>query len=467
MTNGVSKSRFGSFERRRVMYRIRDMARTRRIVTRATTLGLLLIAALLVTSCGRGGDEAASTEAAVAPGTIWTCSMHPQVRSDKPGNCPICGMELIPVQEENEASEAGERVLEVSEAGRELMDIQTTPVRRMEVSVEVGLVGKVAYDEERVARISAWVPGRVDALFVDYVGYEVESGEPMVELYGPELLAAQHELLESASAYKDAVASGKPRLVESAQGVLDAVRERMSLWGLSDEQIREVEQRGTAEPRVTIEAPTSGTVVAKNIDEGAYVMTGQTLFTIADLSTVWVELEAYETDLPWLAVGQPVEFKAAAFPGRTFDGHLSFVEPLVNPKTRTVKVRAEVPNEDGSLKPDMFVKATVHSLKAEQGARPPLVIPASAPLLTGKRAVVYVELEGTDRPSFEGREVVLGPRAGDYYIVDSGLEEGDRVVSEGAFKIDSALQIRAKPSMMNPEHEGAASAGHAGHQHDH
>jgi Cu(I)/Ag(I) efflux system membrane fusion protein len=344
------------------------------------------------------------------------------------------------------------------------MEIQTSPVMRMDVSVDVGLVGRVAYDEGRVSRISAWVPGRVDELLVDYVGYEVKPGEPMVRLYGPQLLAAQQELLESYAAHESAVASGKPHLVDSTAGVLEAVRERLRLWGISDAQISEIENRGTAEPRVTIEAPTGGTVVEKNIDEGAYVMTGQTLFTIADLSSVWVEMSAYESDLPWLSVGEPVEFETEALPGRLFEGRLSFVEPVVDPMTRTVKVRAEVPNPDGSLKPEMFVRAKVRSSPEDHGL--PLVIPASAPLLTGERAVVYVQHMGAERPTFEGREIVLGPRAGDYYIVASGLQEGERVVSEGAFKIDSALQIQAKPSMMSPEGEGEKQpAGHAGHSH--
>jgi Cu(I)/Ag(I) efflux system membrane fusion protein len=451
------------------MYSIREEVPTRRFGRLLMVAAVLLSVAFLVASCGGGGEqvETAAEEVDLQSGVIWTCSMHPQVRSDKPGDCPICGMDLIPVHEEEELAGGGDRVLEVSEAGRKLMEIRTVPVVRAEVDVNVELVGRVAYDEGRVSRISAWVPGRVDELFVDYVGYEVKPGEPMVQLYGPELLAAQHELLESLGAYRDAVSAGKPRLIESTLEVLDAVRERLHLWGLSDGQVAEIEERGTAEPRITIEAPTGGTVVEKNIEDGAYVTTGQMLMTIADLSVVWVELSAYESDLPWLAVGQPVEFTTAAVPGSTFEGRVSFIEPVVNPSTRTVNVRAEVPNDDAALKPDMFVRATVLSAETGRGGESPLVIPATAPLLTGERAVVYVEVEDTDKPTYEGREVVLGPRAGDYYIVLSGLHEGERVVVEGAFKIDSALQIRAKPSMMNPEGAGDsdAAAGQSGHHH--
>jgi Cu(I)/Ag(I) efflux system membrane fusion protein len=426
-----------------------------------------MLAALLAVSCGGGGETTDSDASGLHEDAVWTCSMHPQVRQDGPGDCPLCGMDLIPVEDEEESAEDGERVLRVSKAGLGLMDIETATVMRMNVGADVDLVGKVTYDEGRVSRISAWVPGRVDRLFVDYVGYEVEAGEPMVELYGPELLAAQQELIQSAGAHSDAIAAGKPRLAESTAAVLEAVRERLRLWGLSDEQIGEVESRGVAEPRVTIGSPSSGTVVEKSVAEGAYVTTGQPLFTVVDLSVVWAELSAYESDLPWLSEGQTVEFETAAYPGRTFTGKLSFVEPVVDATTRTVTVRAEVPNGDAALKPDMFVRATVRSYHAGHGGGAPLVIPATAPLLTGERAVVYVKLAGQDAPTFEGREVVLGPRAGDYYIVVSGVHEGELVVSEGAFKIDSALQIRAKPSMMNPDAdpETAPSGGASGHSH--
>ena len=420
--------------------------------------------ALLLFSCtGEGVPRESEQQTA----DVWTCSMHPQVRQDGPGDCPICGMDLIPVEGESSEEELEERQLSVSEAGRKLMEIETATAERKMVHVEVGLVGKITYDEGRVARISAWVPGRIERLYVDYVGYEVREGEPMVELYGPRLVAAQQELIQSSDAHAAVAASGRPRLVESTLATLDAVRERLRLWGLSDVQIQEIEDRGTADSNITILAPMGGTVVAKDLNEGQYVKTGQTLFTIADLSVVWVELAAYESDLPWLAEGQVVEFSVEALPGETFTGTISLIEPTVDPMTRTVTVRAEIDNEDGSLRPNMFVRASVEATAHGPDGGAPLVIPATAALLTGERAVVYVQVEGAERPTYEGREVVLGPRAGDYYVVVSGLAQGDRVVTEGAFKIDSALQIRAKPSMMNPQGEeerpAAQGGGHAGH----
>ncbi len=411
------------------------------------------------------GDTSVSADEAATDET-WICPMHPHIRQPEPGDCPICGMDLVLVEEEVQEVDAGERRLTVSEAGKALMEISTSPVERKHVEVEVSLVGKVAYDEGRVSKITAWVRGRLDRLHVDYTGQVVKRGDPMVDLYGPELLAAQEELVQSTAAVERAREGGRESAQASAAATLEAVRERLRLWGISDDQIREIEERGTPESHVTIHAPTGGTVVEMNAVEGTYVSTGTVIYTIADLSQVWVELEAYETDLASIRAGQTVDIRIEAYPGETFHGKVAFIEPIVDPKTRTIDVRVEAANPRGRLMPDMFVRAVVRAMPHAHGADAPLVIPATAPLITGKRAVVYVEVEGTDRPTFEGREVVLGARAGDYYVVRSGLAEGERVVTEGNFKIDSALQIRAKPSMMSPEGGEKPPAGeHGGHSH--
>jgi Cu(I)/Ag(I) efflux system membrane fusion protein len=287
-------------------------------------------------------------------------------------------------------------------------------------------------------------------------------------------------------------------------GTLEAAREKLRLLGLSAEQIAEVEKRGSATDHITIYAPISGIVIHKNVLEGMYVKTGTRIYTVADLSHVWVKLDAYESDLSWLRFGQQVEFTTISFPGEVFKGTISFIDPVLDPVTRTVKVRVDVPNEDGKLKPEMFVKAIVRANVAAGGkvmdprlagkwicpmhpsvikdgpgkcdicgmplvkteslgyisvdpddSKKPLVIPVTAALVTGTRAIVYVEVPNADKPTYEGREIVLGPRAGNYYIVRNGLEEGQRVVTKGNFKIDSALQIQAKPSMMTPDGGGS------------
>ena len=449
-------------------------------------------------------EPAASPQPAVAgeqKAQVYTCSMHPQIRQPAPGLCPICGMELIPVSS-GEAEDAGPRTFATSEAAKALMDIQTARVERRFVEAEIRMVGKVDYDETRLATISAWVPGRIDRLYVDYTGIQVRKGDHMVSLYSPELLTAQQELRTAAEALARISTTAPQVLRDTATATATGARERLRRWGLTEEQIRAAESRGNLSDHVTVYAPTGGTVIERNGTEGMYVTTGEMIYKIADLSQVWVKLEAYESDLAWLHYGQTVTFTSEAYPGETFEGKISFIDPLLNPMTRTVRLRVNVDNRDGRLKPEMFVRAVVHAQVATSGrvmdpglagkwispmhpeivkdgpgtcdicgmplvraeelgyvpaeAKPedmPLVIPASAPLITGKRAVVYVEVPGADKPTFEGREVVLGLRAGDFYMVKSGLNEGEIVVTSGNFKIDSALQILAKPSMMNPESE--------------
>ncbi len=425
---------------------------------------MALLAVILVSLTGlsacQSGEEAGTRTA--TDGIEWTCSMHPQVRQPEPGDCPICGMDLIPVETRQE--ETASRRLTVTDAGRKLMEVETAPVTRRVVEMEVPMVGTVTYDEGRVETIAARVGGRIDKMHIDFEGALVQAGEPMVDLYSPGLVAAQEELHRAAGTHDRAHSTGSVS-EESALATLEAVRERLAQWGLSDAQVRAIEEGGDAGATVTLVAPVGGTVVEKNATEGAYVQTGTVIFTIADLSRVWVELEAYESDLAWVSSGQRVMFRADAYPGRIFEGTVAFIDPVVDPATRTVGIRVEAANEEGLLKPMMFVRATVMARLGSHG-NPPLVVPATAPLLTGTRAVVYVEVPGQDVPTYEGREIVLGPRAGSFYVVESGLHEGERVVVEGAFKIDSALQIRAMPSMMNPEADGTAGPGpESGHAH--
>ena len=433
---------------------------------------------------------------------LWTCSMHPQIKLPKPGLCPLCGMQLIPLETQDEDA-GGLRELTISENAKKLMEIQTVPVERKFVEAEVRMVGKIDFDETRLKYITAWIPGRLDRLFVDYTGVPVKKGDHMVSLYSPELLSAQEELLQSLKAVKSLEKSDISILRETSEATVVAVREKLRLWGLKPEQIAEIERRGTTSDHMTIYAPSGGIVVHKNAQEGMYVKTGTKIYTIADLSQVWVRLDAYESDLMWLRYGQKIEFTAEAYPGERFIGTIAFIDPILTQTTRTVKVRVNVSNPEMRLKPGMFVRA-VAKAKIATGAKvmdaalagkwicrmhpdvvkevagrcdicemplvrteslgylglvpgkadKPLVIPTSAALVTGTRAIVYVELPDTEKPTFEGREIVLGPRAGDYYLVRHGLSEGERVVVKGSFKIDAELQIQAKPSMMTPEGGG-------------
>lgn len=473
---------------------------------------------------GRGGgskdahdhadhDHANAVEAGGA--RFWTCSMHPHIQlKDPKAKCPICHMDLIPVKA-GAGDVGGPRDLSLSPSAQKLAGVQTTPVARRFVDAAIRLVGKIDYDETRLGHITARVPGRLDRLYVDYTGVAVKEGDHMVRLYSPELLEAQQTLIQALGTAERLKESESALARQRAAATVESSREKLRLWGLDKEQIARIEAGEKPEEHLTIHAAAGGIVVDKNAVEGMYVQTGTRIYTIADLSRVWVKLDAYESDLAWLHYGQTVEFETEAYPGETFSGKIAFIDPALNPKTRTVKVRVNVENADGRLKPEMFVRAVVRSRVASGGKvmdpglagkwispmhpeivkdKPgdcdicgmalvkaeelgyvsakagkdvaPLVIPVSAPLLTGKRAVVYVE----KAPGlFEGREIGLGRRAGDFYLVKGGLKEGEKVVTKGAFKIDSAIQIQARPSMMNPS-EGLEARGEGrgeGHAHVH
>jgi len=353
-------------------------------------------------------------------------------------------------------------------------------------------VGSVEFDETRVRTLTARFPARLERLFLDYTGVAVGEGDHLALVYSPELLTAQSELLSST------------RFVGGDRTLSDAARRKMVLWGFSEEQVSAILQRGVATDQLELDAPIEGIVIEKFVNEGDYVETGTPLFSIADLSTVWLMLRAFESDLQWLHYGQGMEFEVESFPGERFEGQIVFVDPVLDDQTRTVGVRVVVPNPDGRLKPGMFARATVYStvgadgrvIAPELGGRwicpmhpqivkdeagtcdicemdlvsaeslgfvdetqpiPPLVVPASAVLRTGRRAVVYVATPGRAKPTYEGREITLGPRAGDLFVVIDGLQEGEEVVTQGAFKIDSALQIMARPSMMSPNGGGSVS----------
>ena len=297
----------------------------------------------------------------------WTCSMHLQIRQPKPGRCPICSMELVPVKEGAEDDDAGMRQFATSEASRKLMDIQTSRVVRRLVTANISMVGRVDFDETRVGYITAWVPGRLDRLYVDYTGIPVKRGDHMVYLYSPELLSAQEELLQAKKAAGDLERSGIASIRESTQATVEAAREKLRLWGLTQEQVAEIETRGIASDHMTIYAPMGGIVIHKNAQEGMYVQTGTRIYTLADLNQVWVRLDAYESDLPWLRYGQQVEFTTESYPGEVFKGQISFIDPFLNPQTRTVKMRVNVPNRNGKLKPGMFVRASVRANIASGG----------------------------------------------------------------------------------------------------
>ncbi|MCF7809247.1 MAG: efflux RND transporter periplasmic adaptor subunit [Candidatus Marinimicrobia bacterium] len=474
------------------------------------TIWVFLIAAFIMgLLIPRGTDEITHNTSTVRDeqAEVWTCSMHPQVKLPEPGQCPICFMDLIPL--ESGPQDISEVQLQLSEAAIALAEISTTLVKRAPAEREVRLSGKLAYDETKIRRMSAWMPGRLDRLFVDYTGTSVQKGEHLFEIYSPELYGAQEELIQASDQLRR-MGSANNVSRRTFEATLAAAREKLKLLGLNAKQIRSIESKGSASATQTVYSPISGVVLEKSALEGGYVNTGTPIYTIADLNQLWVILDAYESDLTWLNYGQKVVFEAEAHPGREFESIISFIDPTLDERTRTVRVRANIKNDDGLLKPGMFVRAKVRSTLDAQGQvisselagkwvgpmhpeiirdqagncdicgmplvpaeslgfvrgdpdkSQPLLIPVSAVLITGPRAIVYVQVPNMKEPTFELREVKLGPRTTDHYIVLEGLEAGERVVVNGSFKIDSAMQIAAKPSMMMPQ-GGQGSRGHEHH----
>lgn len=453
-------------------------------------------------------DEHKAAEHASGDETVqmYTCSMHPSVRLPDPdAKCPICFMDLIPVREE-----AGGAANEISfSEAAALAEIETAKVARFFPTAEVRLYGKVTYDETSVARITSYFPGRIDRLFVNYVGVPVKKGDHLAEMYSPELLAAFEELRQAKIA-ADQNSSSSTLVRRMTVQTLEGAREKLRLYGLTEDQIASAEAGEASGERLTVYSPIEGVVTMLSAREGDYVQTGSPIAMVANLTRLWVDLEAYESQLPLLRWGQRVTFTVEAHPGETYEGLISFIEPIVNQRMRTAAVRIAVDNADGLLKPGMFATAVARPRVGVDGAigsnafagrwvgpmhptiihdgpgvcdicgmdlvpaedigavseadlsDPPLVIPRTSVLFTGVRSIVYVQVPDTELPTYQSREVELGPRAGAFYTVRSGLTEGEDVVVKGAFRIDSSMQIAGKPSMMSPEGGGAVGHEHGG-----
>lgn len=387
---------------------------------------------------------------APAQSQVWTCSMHPQIRKEAPGECPICGMDLIPLRPGGSSSgaELPSDAMQMSEEAIALANIQTTVVSRKNPVKEISLYGVIAPDERSLQSQTAHIGGRIEKLFVDFTGETVLAGQPLVTIYSPELLTAQQELLEAL------------KLKATQPQLLQAAREKLRLWKLTDGQISQIEASGNVSPTVEIKSTTSGIVVSRKISEGDYVSSGGVLFDVANLSRVWAMFDAYEVDLAFLKVGDQLNFTVQAVPGKFFSGRISFIDPILDKTTRTARVRVEIANPNLLLKPEMYANATVTARLQQFNDQ--IVIPQSAVLWTGKRSIVYVSLSGYDTPVYQLREVELGPSLGNSYVVLKGLEDGESIVSNGAFAIDASAQLEGKRSMMNDQ-TGKAVTGHEGH----
>jgi len=417
----------------------------------ALLIGISLIIGLIAGGIFFGGDkgipEGYPSEVKTQSGeTIYTCSMHPQIRQNEPGLCPICAMELVPVasiQADDEAIDLNE--IQISESAVKLADIQTAIVKRGVPEKTVHLLGKVKADERNMAELTARFGGRIEKLFVNYTGQHVQNKEKLGIIYSPELITAQKELLEAL------------KFEETNPSFYKAARSKLKLWDLTDEQIDAIEKNEAPKLYFDILSPISGTVTKRHIAIGDYVKEGSALFEVIDLTNVWVMFEAYETDLPWIKIGDKIEFTLQSSPGKTLSGKVSYIDPFIDATTRIAQVRVEMANSDLTLKPGMFASGILESSITKNSNE--LLIPKSAILWTGKRAVVYVKVPNRQIPSFLYREITLGPDAGNFYVVAEGLSEGEEIAINGVFKIDASAQLAGKPSMMNPE-GSVVSTGH-------
>jgi Cu(I)/Ag(I) efflux system membrane fusion protein len=412
-----------------------------RWVRNALAVGALLLA--FVSGAVLFGNPSADTPVAETADIIdWTCSMHPHVHQTEPGDCPICGMDLIPTST-GSAGSTDQVVL--SDRARALAGIRTSPVsRQFDAAAEVRLLGRIEPAETTRRNVTTWIGGRIDRLRVNTTGEQIRRGQVIANLYSPDVYGAHQDLL-AAMAQVERLSTSPPAAQQAAVRALEAARERIRLLGVPADEVERMASATEPTRSIAIRSPFSGTVIDRVATEGGYVETGSTLYQVADLSTLWVQLDAYEGDLATLSVGQTVTLTVEAFPGETFTGRVAFIEPTVDAERRTARVRVEVDNADARLSPGMFAEAIVSAIRPG-GA--PLTIPTTAPLFTGRRSVVYIEVATDDGVAYEPRTVRLGPRLGDSYPVVSGLSEGDRVVSRGAFALDADLQIRGGPSMM-------------------
>ena len=426
------------------------MALNKKISIPLTILALAVVALSWLYKSGKLGKNAGlhkddghnHQEQSATP--LYTCPMHPFIIKDKPGTCPICGMELI--KKLNEAQSATTQTPEqkqqaamlghvsLSPTQRVMANVATMEVKQESLNKEINAVGIVQYDQSRQAKVTAWIAGRIDKLHVNAVGQYVGKERPVAEVYSPDLLASQQEYLLAVKSRDQLKNSPIPSISGNGDGLVASAKQRLMLYGVKESQIADLERAGKPNIRLSIYTPLSGVVIEKMVQQGQYVNIGDVLFNIADLSRVWVEIEVYENEFPNIKVGQLVEIQSQSFPGKPFTGRVAFVYPFLDPKTRTVKARVEMANPGLKLKPDMFVRAAI---KMPLGAA--IVVPITAVMDTGKRQVAWVE---SSPGMFEPRDVQLGQRTDDRVQILSGLKPGDKVAVSGGYLIDSEAQLK-------------------------
>jgi Cu(I)/Ag(I) efflux system membrane fusion protein len=367
----------------------------------------------------------------------WYDPMHPQYRSDKPGASPDCGMEMVPMYADEAAAQqnlpAG--AVQISPQKQQLTGVRTAPVSRRELTKTIRTVGIVQPDETLVHKVHTKFPGWVEKLFVNSMGQHVRAGDPIIAIYSPDLVSTQTEYLLARRGYEQLHHSPVADAADSSKTLLEAARRRLLLWDVTPQQIRELEEAGRAQTSVTLHSPVSGYVTAKDVYQGVYVTPEMDLYTVTDLSRVWVVLDVYEHEVPDVHVGTPVTLRLSYYPGATLAGAVAYVYPYLDGKTRTNKVRVELNNPGMRLKPDMYASAEIQASLGNQ-----LVVPDDAVLDSGTRQIVFV---ATGNGHFEPRAVQLGQRADGYIAVIGGVQDGEQVVVAANFMVDSESQLKA------------------------
>jgi Cu(I)/Ag(I) efflux system membrane fusion protein len=375
----------------------------------------------------------------------YTCTMHPSVRAQKPGKCPLCGMELTPVfRKGTQTAEQFDLTFTVTPAKQQLIGVKFDDAKVREIHKIIYAVGKVNYDERKLGVVNMRIGGWIQDLHVDFTGKFVKKGQPLFSLYSPELVSAQREFLIAKQALQPD---------EADAGLLQTARERLRLWNVTDDQIDQLEKRGEPETYLTIVSPISGYVIEKMVLKGMRVEPGMDLYKIANLSTVWVHADVYEYELPSVRTGQEATISLSTNRSEMFKGRVTYIYPTLNPETRTARIRVELPNPQNKIKPEMFANVELH---VNLGRR--LSIPESAVLHSGTREIVFVDKgDGI----FEVRFVHLGTRAEGYYEITDGLADGERVVTSANFLIDAESKIQGVLQRL----EGGATTAPVQHQH--
>jgi Cu(I)/Ag(I) efflux system membrane fusion protein len=409
----------------------------------------ILFAGVLLGWIFFGGNNTSKTEHehnnAESTETIWTCSMHPQIRMNEPGQCPICGMELIPLESNGSAIDPD--AIQMTEDAMKLANVQTMIVGGgKNANKKLALNGKVQIDERKLYTQSTHIPGRIEKLTVNFTGEKVNRGQTLAMVYSPEMVTAQEELLQ---AY---------HMKESQPELFEAAKQKLSNLKIGESTINKIITSNKPIQQFPITADVTGIITAKKVDLGDYVDQGMPIYEIADLSSLWVLFDVYESDMSWIKVGNKINYSIQSLPGESFEGVITFIDPLINPQTRVASARVEVKNSNNKLKPEMFVSGIVNKNISTSESKD-IVIPKTAIMWTGERSIVYMKSVVSNKVNFKLREVTLGTSLGDAYIIKEGLSEGEEIVVNGTFTVDAASQLAGKPSMMSPD-GGKVVTGH-------